>query len=473
MTHDTNLPDTTPHYSFPVMNIHLPDTITCILAGFLLIGIAHAVPVDANQDQAQSPGYAAADARAITHINTSQLQQQISERPDTVLIDVRTPDEIRQLGRIGLYQHINIPRGWLEFRIDDAVPDKHTPVIVYCGLNLRSPPAADLLTSLGYTDVKNYSDGFIKWQEAGLDTYRADKAPLSILYDLPKQVIEGVYTAIGATQPSTYENSGHNNNLSFIIADDAVVVFNAGGSHLIAEALHEEIKKITDLPVKYVVLENAQGHAILGSNYWKSQGARIIAHTHTAELIEQELHPDVVAEDSPGILERARRSLRDKAHKTLVVMPDQTFSDKLVLPVKGRRIELLHLGASHSPDDIQLWLPEERLIISGDFAFNERMLPILHHTDARGWLESWPRLEALEPAIIIPGHGDVTDLETVRHYTVEYIEYLLEQVTQLIDDGGTLIEAYDIDQNRFLQWKTFRELSRLNAERLFRKLEFE
>ena len=101
------------------------------------------------------------------------------------------------------------------------------------------------------------------------------------------------------------------------------------------------------------------------------------------------------------------------------------------------------------------------------------MLPILHHTDVRGWLETWPRLEAMEPAIIIPGHGDVTDLATVRHYTVDYLEYLLEQVIKLIDDGGTLMEAYDIDQSQFMQWKTFRELSILNAERLFRVMEFE
>ena len=422
---------------------------------------------------AKSESATAGAARPVININTSQLQQQIKYRPDTIVIDVRTQSEIKQLGTIGLYQNINIPRGWMEFRIEEAVSDKHTPIVVYCGLNLRSPPAAELLMSMGYTNVKNYSDGFFKWQEAGLDTWIADKAPQSILYDMPKQVIEGVYTAIGATQPSTYENSGHNNNLSFVVGEDAVVVFNAGGSYLIAEAMHEEIKKITSLPVKYVVLENAQGHAILGAGYWKSQGAKIIAHTHTAELIEQDLHPDVVTDDSAGILDRARRSLRDKAHRTRVVMPDKTFSDKLVLSVKGRHIELLHLGPSHSPDDVQLWLPEERLIITGDFAFNERMLPILHHTDVRGWLETWPRLEAMEPAIIIPGHGDVTDLATVRHYTVDYLEYLLGQVIKLIDEGGMLMEAYDIDQSQFMQWKTFRELSILNAERLFRVMEFE
>lgn len=416
---------------------------------------------------------AIADDESIVNIDTHQLEQQIEEHPETVVIDVRTPDEIKLLGTIGVYQNINIPRGWLEFRIAESVSDKSTPIVVYCGQNLRSPPAAELLMKMGYSNVKNYSDGYFKWKQAGLAVYSPDKAPLSMLYDLPKQVIDGVYTAIGATQPSTYENSGHNNNLSFIIADDAVVVFNAGGSYLLAEALHEEIRKLTTLPVKYVVLENAQGHAILGSDYWRSQGATIIAHENTATLIEKELNRSGFTDDDPGMIGRIQRSLRDKAHKTRIVMPDQTFSDRMMVPVTGRKIELLYLGDSHSPDNILLWMPDEKLIITGDFAFNERMLPILQHTDARAWLENWPKLEALEPAIVIPGHGDVTDMATIRYYTVDYLEYMLGQVTRLLDNDETLESAYDIDQSEFAHWHTYRELRKLNAEQLFRLLEFE
>ena len=76
----------------------------------------------------------------------------------------------------------------------------------------------------------------------------SDQAPENALYSNPIEVIKGVYSAIGATQPASYENSGHNNNLSFIVADDAVVVFNAGGSYLLAETMHDKIKEITNLP---------------------------------------------------------------------------------------------------------------------------------------------------------------------------------------------------------------------------------
>lgn len=409
----------------------------------------------------------------IKNIDTEQLQQQIVDQPDTVLIDVRTADEIKQLGTIGLYQNINIPRGWIEFRIADSARTKDTPIVVYCGVNARSPMAAKTLMDMGYTDVKNYAPGYFEWKNQGLDANLSDMDTSSILYRRPEEVIDGVYSAIGATQPATYENSGHNNNLSFVIAEDAVVVFNAGGSYLLAESMHDEIKKLTSLPVKYVVLENAQGHAILGANYWKAQGAEIIAHEHTAEIIAEELSAVVVVEGEPGIYERAAMVLKDKLFKSQIIMPDRTFKDKLSLPLKGRTVELLHLGPSHSPDDIQLWLPQENLLISGDFAFNERLLPILDHTDIRGWIESWDKLDELNPKIIIPGHGGVTDLETTRRFTKDYLVYMLDQIVTLVDEGGDLFDAYEIDQSAFRQWKTFRELSIQNTDRLFRQLEFE
>ena len=63
---------------------------------------------------------------------------------------------------------------------------------------------------MGYTNVKNYADGYFKWKEAGLPVTVSDKAPMSALYSLPIKVAEGVYSAIGATQPTTYENGNHN-----------------------------------------------------------------------------------------------------------------------------------------------------------------------------------------------------------------------------------------------------------------------
>jgi glyoxylase-like metal-dependent hydrolase (beta-lactamase superfamily II) len=114
----------------------------------------------------------------------------------------------------------------------------------------------------------------------------ADNDVESILFSKPQQVSGNVWSAIGATAPPTYENSGHNNNLTFIITSEGVVVINAGDNYLLAKSLHQDIKAITEQPVKYVVLENGQGHAALGSNYWKEQGVPIVAHSETKQELE-------------------------------------------------------------------------------------------------------------------------------------------------------------------------------------------
>jgi rhodanese-related sulfurtransferase/glyoxylase-like metal-dependent hydrolase (beta-lactamase superfamily II) len=400
----------------------------------------------------------------IRNIDRTALEKLLSENPDAALVDVRTRREVSLSGgTIGVYQNQVIPRGWLEFRIGDTVKSKDTPIIVYCGTNQRSPLAAQTLTKLGYTNVWNYPGGFFEWRKAGLPVERDDKALDTALYSKPVKVTDNVWSAIGATAPGTYENGGHNNNLSFIITTDGVVVVNAGDNYQLASALHDEIRKITKQPVKYVVLENGQGHAALGSSYWKEQGAKIIAHKDAAhELKERGLE----------ILDRMKKRMREKAAKTKLVMPDITFEKKHVIELGGTRIELRNLGSAHSPGDIVTWLPQTNLVISGDIAFHQRLLPIFKHTDTKAWLESWRYFEGLIPSIVIPGHGEPTRMGEVRKYTKDYLVYLRSKIGKLIKDGGGLKEAYLIDQSPYQHLPTFRQLAKRNAGQVFRAMEF-
>ena len=291
-----------------------------------------------------------------------------------------------------------------------------------------------------------------------------DKYPDSVLYDAPREVVPGVWSAIGATAPPTYENSGHNNNLSFIITPDGVVVVNAGACYLLAKALHEEIRQITDQPVKYVILENGQGHAALGSNYWQEQGVPVIAHVDAAAEIE---------EGAYALLNSMKGYNRDKADGTEVVLPDITFEEEYVIELGGMRIEALYLGPGHSPGDIQVWLPEQKLVISGDMAFHQRLLPIFSNTDTKAWLETYERFLALEPEVVVPGHGVPTDIDEVTKYTKDYLVFLRGEVQKLLDDGGTLDQAYKIDQSAYSNLDTFDELAARNAGIVFEAMEFE
>lgn len=292
-----------------------------------------------------------------------------------------------------------------------------------------------------------------------------DQYPGSMLYSKPVEVIPNVFSAIGATAPSTYENAGHNNNLSFLITGDGVIVINGGGSYLLAEALHHEIQAVTDQPVKLVFNENGQGHAMLGNSYWAAQGVKIVAHADAAHEFE-----DQGAQSLRG----AQSRLKDRADKTTVVLPDETFEKAYPVDMGDMQIEALYLGPSHSPGDIVIWLPEQSLVIAGDMAFHERMLPIFDHSMTTDWIETWEtEFEALSATYVIPGHGHPTNMDQVRRYTRDYLVYLREKIGAHLDDGGDLAEAYYVDQTPYAHLDTFEELATKNAGRVYEQMEFE
>lgn len=293
----------------------------------------------------------------------------------------------------------------------------------------------------------------------------ADQYPGSALYSKPVEVIPNVWSAIGATAPPTYENSGHNNNLSFIVTGDGVVVINGGAAYILAKALHDEIKKITDQPVRLVIDENAQGHAMLGNSYWSELGVPILAHEDAAHEIE---------ERGNLILEGMKRYNRDKAEGTFVAPPTQTFEDKHIIEMGEFRIEVLHLGPAHGPGDTQVWLPEQSIVIAGDMAFHERMLPIFEDTIVYDWIETWDtHFEALGATYVIPGHGHPTNMAQVRRYTRDYLVYLRKQIGDHLENGGDLSEAYYVDQSPYANLDTYDELATRNAGRVYEQMEFE
>lgn len=293
----------------------------------------------------------------------------------------------------------------------------------------------------------------------------ADKYPESALYNKPVEVIPNVWSAIGATAPPTYENTGHNNNLSFIVTGDGVIVINGGAAYILAKALHDEIKQITNQPVKLVINENGQGHAMLGNSYWSEQGVPILAHVDAAHEVEERGHM---------ILANMQRYNRDKAEGTFIAPPTKTFEDKHVIEMGDFQIEVLHLGPAHGPGDTQVWLPNQGMVIAGDMAFHERMLPLFADTIAKDWIQTWDTgFEALNATYVIPGHGHPTNMAQVRKYTRDYLVHLRSKIGEHIENGGDLTDAYYVDQSAYKHLDTYEELATKNAGRVYEQMEWE
>lgn len=278
------------------------------------------------------------------------------------------------------------------------------------------------------------------------------------------KVNDFVYSAIGEANAPSYENAGHNNNLSFVITTEGVLVVNGGDNYLLAKALHSSITAVTDQPVRLVVNENGQGHAFLGNSYWSGLGVPIVAHVSARKEI---------TDHGEAILRTMQKRNREKAAGTFVAVPDQFFSESKSLVMGDTKIELISFGAAHSTGDISVWLPDYKIIIAGDIAFHERLLAIFPETNVAEWIKSFDHMAALAPEWIVPGHGHPTDIETVRQFTQGYLKFLTDEVERILDEDGGLAEAYAIDQSDYAHLNTFEELAVKNAGRLFQTMEME
>jgi len=119
---------------------------------------------------------------------------------------------------------------------------------------------------------------------------------------------------------------------------------------------------------------------MLGNGYWKEQGVPVLAHVDAVYEIQN---------SGSASLARLKRVTREKAENSRVELPTETFSDKRIIELGDTRIEVLWLGYSHSVGDIVVWLPGEKLVISGDMAFHERILPIFETTDTHSVTRCW------------------------------------------------------------------------------------
>ena len=204
---------------------------------------------------------------------------------------------------------------------------------------------------------------------------------------------------------------------------------------------------------------------MLGNSYWTDQGVKTVAHVDAAEVFE---------ESSAQSLRGAQSRLLERADGTRAVLPDETFEKVYRIEFGDLEIEVLHLGPSHSPGDIVVWMPEQSLVIAGDIAFHERLLPIFEDTITIDWLETWEdEFEPLQATYVSPGHGHPTNMAQVRRYTRDYLVYLRQKIGTHLEDGGNLAGAYYVDQSPFAHLDTFNELATRNAGRVFEQMEFE
>ena len=297
--------------------------------------------------------------------------------------------------------------------------------------------------------------------------------PLNLPLTIEQVPGKPIYYSIGSPSVPGQANQGNTSNAGFVVTSEGVVVFDALGTPSLGWALLQAIRKITDKPVRYVVLSHYHADHIYGLQAFRDHtSATIIAQDHAREYRENDETSDERAEQR---LDQRRQALAPWVDRdTRVVTPDITFGRKLTLTTGGKRFALLYAGPAHSASDIMMMVEPEGVLFAGDIVQNSRV-PFMNSddVDTTQWLRGLKEVEDLSPTFIIGGHGKPsTAAKEAIAFTRDYIEYVRAAMAKSVDDWIDFDAAYaKTDWSKYRNMPAFDANNRGNAYRIFLDME--
>ena len=258
--------------------------------------------------------------------------------------------------------------------------------------------------------------------------HTADQLPEPTL----AEVSPGIYAYI------QLDGSWGLNNTGFIPGKDGVTVVDTCFTEARTRAFLKAIDGVTDLPARTLINTHHHGDHTHG-NYLVT-GAAIVGHELCRQTVIstglQSLHPLF-----PGV----------EWGDLELAPPNVTFQDRLDLYSDDLKIELIFMGPAHTTNDIVAWLPERKLLFSGDLVFNQGT-PFVAMGSVSGSLEAVKRLRQLGAETIVPGHGPVCG-PAVLDDIEAYLTFVQDTARKAFDAGISPLEsAQETDLGRFTTW---------------------
>ncbi|RYE76282.1 MAG: MBL fold metallo-hydrolase, partial [Oxalobacteraceae bacterium] len=187
-------------------------------------------------------------------------------------------------------------------------------------------------------------------------------------------------------------------NTGIIIGDDAVLVADTQATPAMAQDVVRRIREVTDKPIRYVVLTHYHAVRVLGASGFNAQ--EIIASQDTYDLIVERGEQDKASE-----IGRFPRLFRDvESVPPGMTWPTMTFNRKMTLWMGKLEVQLLQLGRGHTKGDTVVWLPQDRVLLSGDLVEFDAT-PYAGDAYFSDWPQTLENVAALKPVALVPGRG--------------------------------------------------------------------
>ena len=283
----------------------------------------------------------------------------------------------------------------------------------------------------------------------------------------PRKVSASAWYVEGLSAAGSSANQNFISNAGFVVTPAGVVVIDALGSPALASRLLAEIRKVTALPVTHVIVTHYHADHIYGLQAFKAVGARVIAHRAAQEYL-----------NSDNARLRLEASLQELAPwvdaETRLVPADDWLDGPRELTVGGVRFQIKPVGPSHTPEDLAIYLPQEKVLLAGDLVFRNR-LPFVGQADSGHWIKALDELLAFDTTVIVPGHGPVSNSATQdMKLTRAYLVHLRATMGKAAKNMDPFDEAYKAaDWAAFEQLPMFPFINRMNAYNTYLLMERE
>jgi len=280
-----------------------------------------------------------------------------------------------------------------------------------------------------------------------------------------EKVTADVYAIVGELGNRTADNLGNNATFGFVITSEGVVLIDSGGTYRGAQKIGQLIKSVTNKPVVMVINTGGQDHRWLGNGYFKNQGAQIIASAAAVK--------DQQARTQDQFILLSNLVGEKIAKETDPVYAERTFDEHFEFGLGGTIFKLSHSGQAHTPGDSFVWLPQQKVMFTGDIVYVERMLGIGPQSNSKSWIEVFQTMAAFKPRYLIPGHGHATDLARAKKDTYDYLVFLRRSVADFMENGGDMSAISSVNQTKFSYLLNYQEIAGRNAQKVFTEMEWE
>jgi glyoxylase-like metal-dependent hydrolase (beta-lactamase superfamily II) len=257
-------------------------------------------------------------------------------------------------------------------------------------------------------------------------------------------------------------------NSGIVIGDDAVMVIDTQATPAMAQDVIRRIREVTDKPIKYVVLSHYHAVRVLGAAAYQPE--HIIASQDTRDLINERGEQDKASEI--GRFPRLFRNVESVPPG--MTWPTMTFTGRMTLWLGKLEVQLIQLGRGHTKGDTVVWLPQDKVLFSGDLVEFDAT-PYAGDAYFQDWPKTLDNIAALKPQALVPGRGaalqgeaDVArGLEGTRAFVSELYASVKAGAAAGKDLRSVYKETFDKLQPKYGQWVIFNHCMPFDVTRAY------